>query len=423
MSHPINTIRLFNDHIYVIGDLHLGDGTRSDAFSLGDSVTKRDLMRTLIKEVRENDGILVINGNWMDLQQGWSIDRVITANAILFRELSDLGKEGKLIYIWSELDEDLSYYEELLNAQTASSVLILEREPVRSMTEHPDEDKNKDEHDESSEIEPLHEEKSGHDSIDTDTEQQEPIEQTNGSETEAPQEPKPENTDDTPVWAEIVQGFRFNPGIDNIGSLSPRGKSTHHLIERLLGTWIRFPLENFPTIENKVFFWMLHKIDWLGRKLNHTKLQRLVERAYANQIGNPHQVWTEFHRQIDADEFTPSAPVLILGHSNLPGVVPLPAHQTTFINTGSWIFNSQTVLHLEPIAKRHTLFDWESKDEITQEPYAHLISTHPMNEATLNGSFSMWWKQHYQGWLKFTFQSPLSSIQTTPAQSNTGDSP
>ena len=99
-------------------------------------------MRALIKEIRENDGILIINGDWMDLQQGWSIDRVITANAILFRELSDLGKEGKLIYIWSELDEDLSYYEELLNAQTASSVLILEREPVRTGTENKDRDEN-----------------------------------------------------------------------------------------------------------------------------------------------------------------------------------------------------------------------------------------------------------------------------------------
>ena len=421
MPHPINTIRLFNEHIYVIGDLHLGDGTRSDAFSLGDSVTKRDRMRALIKEVRENDGILVINGDWMDLQQGWSIDRVITANAILFRELSDLGKEDKLIYIWSELDEDLSYYEELLNAQTASSVLILEREPVQSMTEHQEKDRNEYKHDDSSETEHKHEEKNKN--TERETEEKESIEQTNEAKTEKPQETNTEDTDEVPVWAEIVQGFRFNPGINDFDSFSFRGKSTHHLIERLLGTWIRFPLENFPTLENKVFFWMLHKLDWLGQKLNNKKLQRLVERAYANQIGNPHQVWTEFHRQIDADEFIPSAPVLILGHSNLPGVVPLLTQQTTFINTGSWIFDSQTVLHLEPIVKRHTLFDWESKEEITEEPYAHLISTHPMNKATLNGSFSLWWKQHYQGWLKFTFQSPIHSVHPPPAQSNTGDSP
>ena len=115
---------LEQDLIYVISDLHLGDGTRSDVFSLGDSITKRDHMRSLIKEVKENDGHLLIVGDLLDLQQGWSIDRVVTANAILLRELSDLGADGRLTYIWSELDEDLSYYQELLNIIVAQEVHI-----------------------------------------------------------------------------------------------------------------------------------------------------------------------------------------------------------------------------------------------------------------------------------------------------------
>ena len=404
MPHPTKAIRLFNEHVYVIGDLHLGDGTRSDSFSLGDSVTKRDRIRALIKEIREKDGILIVNGDCMDLQQGWSIDRVITANAILFRELSDLGKDGKLVYIWSELDEDLSYYEELLNARTASSVLILETEPKAPISEDTnDSDPDAEESESVGEIQDDAQDDPQENPDDTDT----------NTETDAA-----ENTDDTPVWAEIVQGFRFNPSIDNVNNISLRGKSAHHLVERLLGTWIRFPLENFPTFENKVFFWLLHKLDWLGQKLNHAKIQRIVACAHANQIGNPNQVWTELHRQIEAEEFTLSAPILILGHSNLPGVVPLGDQKTTFINTGSWIFDSQTVLHLEPLSKRHTLFDWESKDEITGEPYAHLTSTHAMDRATLNSSFSLWWKRHYQGWLKFTFEVPLPSVQT-----DSGDAP
>ena len=389
MPHPNKTIRLFNEHIYVIGDLHLGDGTRSDAFSLGDSVTKRDQMRSLIKEIRENDGTLIINGDCMDLQQGWSIDRVITANAILFRELSDLGKEGKLVYIWSELDEDLSYYEELLNAKTASRVLILETEPTTSASQ---DSADKNEPSDVDENESSEEVPENSDDVST------------GSEVE--------EMDNSTVWAEIVQGYRFNPSINKAESISLRGKSAHHLVERLLGTWIRFPLENFPTLENKVFFWILHKLDWLGQKLKNTRLQKLVERAHANQIGNPNQLWTELHRQLEAEEFTPSAPILVTGHSNLPGVVPLGDQKITFINTGSWIFDSQTVLHLEPLSKRHTLFDWESKDEIAEEPYAHLTSTHAMDRATLNSSFSLWWKRHYQGWLKFTFEVPLTSVQT-----------
>ena len=389
MPHPNKTIRLFNEHVYVIGDLHLGDGTRSDAFSLGDSVTKRDRMRALIKEIRENDGILIINGDCMDLQQGWSIDRVITANAILFRELSDLGKENKLVYIWSELDEDLSYYEELLNAQTASRVLILETEPTLSASQ---DNEDKDER--------------------SDVDENDSIEDVSEDLEDASIESEAGEMETTPVWAEMVQGFRFNPSINSATNVSLKGKSAHHLIERLLGTWIRFPLENFPTLENKVFFWILHKLDWLGQKSQNARLQRLVERAHANQIGNPNQVWTELHRQLESGEFIPSAPVLVLGHSNLPGVVPLDDQQTTFINTGSWIFDSQTVLHLEPASKRHTLYNWESKEEINEEPYAHLTSKHPVARSTLSGSFSLWWKRHYRGWLKFTFDPPVLSAQT-----------
>lgn len=372
MSHPEHTIRVFNEHIFVIGDLHLGDGTRSDLFSLGNSVTKRDCMRSLIKTVREHDGVLIINGDLMDLQQGWSIDRVITANAILFRELSDLGKDGKLIYIWSELDEDLSYYEELLNAQTASTVLILDEKPKAT----------------------------------------EPVESSTTEQT-SPQEV---HHNDGAVWAEIVQGFRFNPAIDP-SNLSFRGKSLHHLVERLLGTWIRFPLENFPTLENKLFFWLLHKLDWTGRKFKNKGLQGFTARAHANQIGNPHQVWTELNGQLQSDEFTPQGSLLVMGHSHLPGKVDID-QETTLINTGSWIFDSQTVLHLETTSKQATLLDWASKDEITAVPYTHLTSTHPMDVARLDSSFADWWEQHYLGWLKFNFEHPCPS---SSASTSLGD--
>ncbi|MEC7947816.1 MAG: hypothetical protein VX265_09635, partial [Myxococcota bacterium] len=50
--------------IYVISDLHLGDGTRSDAF-LGKD---RELMR-LLARVREEDAHLVIAGDCVDFHQ------------------------------------------------------------------------------------------------------------------------------------------------------------------------------------------------------------------------------------------------------------------------------------------------------------------------------------------------------------------
>lgn len=405
MQHPNHTIRLHSNHVYVISDLHLGDGTRSDAFCLGDSMTKRDLLRNLIQEVRSNDGYLVINGDLMDLQQGWSIDRVITANAIVFRELSDLGREGKLIYIWSELDSDLSYFEELLGAQTASSVEILS-EPDEVVTEnHPTSAPTTSE--QTAPFEP--EQGSDQDSQIASTDDAESIE-NNPEDIEKHQttERQPTTNPTAPVWATITQGFRFNPMLQGDTLPSLKVKSAHHLVERLLGTWIRFPLENFPTLENRLFFWLLHKLHWLGQQLGTenslgAKIGHTTSQAYANQIGDPNQVWRELHRQIEEGTFVPKHQLLILGHSHLPGVAPLQNNSSTLINTGSWIFDSQTVLHLDTTAQAYTLCDWQSKETIDSAPYAHLFSQHPTDIAQKQNNFSHWWKQHYQGWLRFTF--------------------
>ena len=197
-----------------------------------------------------------------------------------------------------------------------------------------------------------------------------------------------------------------------------RGKKLQHIVERLLGTWIRFPLENFPTLENRLFFWLLHKVHRLGKILGPEKglgkkIHTLLHHAYANQVGDPNQVWQELNRQLKANTFSPSAELLILGHSHLPGVTPLVETETTFINTGSWIFDSQTVLHLEPATKKHTLIDWHSKESIEDAPYLHLTSTHPANQAAAQNDFGHWWAQHYQGWLNYHFST--STIEDAAA--------
>jgi len=51
----------------------------------------------------------------------------------------------------------------------------------------------------------------------------------------------------------------------------------------------------------------------------------------------------------------------------------------------------------------YTLCDWQSKEIIDNTPYAHLLSQHPTDIAQRQNNFSHWWKQHYQGWLRFTF--------------------
>jgi UDP-2,3-diacylglucosamine pyrophosphatase LpxH len=346
---------LEQDLIYVISDLHLGDGTRSDVFSLGDSITKRDHMRSLIKEVKERDGHLLIVGDLLDLQQGWSIDRVVTANAILLRELSDLGAEGRLTYIWSELDEDLSYYQELLNITVAQEVHI----------------------------------------------------------------PAPDHTPEAPhIWARAIQGHTLNPLIQSITDNPKRLRTLHHLTERLLGTWMRYPLENFPTLENKIHFWCLHKIDWLSRDWEESTgwkrtLHALVEQAYANQIGDASKVWSSLLHQIqETPENVPT--VTLTGHSHVPGIVQIPNTDKTYVNTGSWTFNSHTVCKLQRQTGQVEMLDWASKEPITDEAYRHLLSDHPSDQAIQQGTFEHWWAQNYLGWLQFQQAGHTSNLDIEP---------
>ena len=78
--------------IYIISDIHLGDGTRSDSFR-----EKRAALRELLSEVKDENAQLIIAGDLIDFHQGWSIDRIITAHAIIFRELSDLAQRKNVM--------------------------------------------------------------------------------------------------------------------------------------------------------------------------------------------------------------------------------------------------------------------------------------------------------------------------------------
>ena len=57
--------------IWLVSDLHLGDGTPSDAFFGKD----RHLM-ALVRRVEREGAILVINGDALDVQQAWTLTRI-----------------------------------------------------------------------------------------------------------------------------------------------------------------------------------------------------------------------------------------------------------------------------------------------------------------------------------------------------------
>lgn len=108
-----------DQRIYFVSDLHLGDGTRSDAF-LGKD---RELIRFL-DQVRDEGAHLVIAGDAIDFQQAWAMSRVIKAHGRLIGELSRLADRSGVTYIWGNHDYDISLFKDLLRFDVCSTLEI-----------------------------------------------------------------------------------------------------------------------------------------------------------------------------------------------------------------------------------------------------------------------------------------------------------
>lgn len=105
--------------IYIVSDLHLGDGTRSDSFQAKDE----ELIK-FIQHVRAENAHLVIAGDAIDFDQAWFMSRVLKAHATLFGELSNLADTHGVTYIWGNHDVDISLFKDLLRFDVCSSVQI-----------------------------------------------------------------------------------------------------------------------------------------------------------------------------------------------------------------------------------------------------------------------------------------------------------
>lgn len=105
--------------IYFISDLHLGDGTRSDAF-LGKD---RELIRFLDR-VRDEGAHLVIAGDAIDFQQAWTLNRVLKAHPRLIGELSRLADKNGVTYIWGNHDYDMASFRDVLRFDVCSRLEV-----------------------------------------------------------------------------------------------------------------------------------------------------------------------------------------------------------------------------------------------------------------------------------------------------------
>ncbi len=99
--------------VWIVSDLHLGDGTPSDAFYGKD----RQLL-ALIDRVDAEGATLVVNGDGVDLAQAWSLVRVLRAHRALFKGFSRLGAQGRLIWVIGNHDWEIQALRDVLSLRT-----------------------------------------------------------------------------------------------------------------------------------------------------------------------------------------------------------------------------------------------------------------------------------------------------------------
>jgi UDP-2,3-diacylglucosamine pyrophosphatase LpxH len=85
--------------VFVVSDMHIGDGTLTDPFAGQDASFRRFLER-----VARDGGCLVIAGDGFDLAQAWSLERIERAHRGLFADLRALARERTVFYLQGNHD-------------------------------------------------------------------------------------------------------------------------------------------------------------------------------------------------------------------------------------------------------------------------------------------------------------------------------
>lgn len=309
--------------VYVISDIHLGDGSPSDIF-----VAKDRQLLAFLEQVEEEQATLLIAGDAIDFSQAWFFTEVLRAHGKVLGRFSDLAAQGRLFYILGNHDHDLRLYVDVLRIPVVHGVEIGEHTLV------------------------LH-------------------------------------------------GYEFDPVIGKDIEGAERRTKMHHMVERVLKTWLRLPLEHFYNGWNRFSFWMFHKAVWTRRRtaafLDSITGGERRSRALADeimywtrgQIGDPACI---FHPACAFLETGPYS-TLICGHSHLPGQVGLPSGKR-YANTGSWTFTSAVVLRME--GQELSVRDWIRDHEYTDQLYRPI-----QDPAFQHITFEDWWRDNYMGWLRF----------------------
>ena len=196
----------------------------------------------------------------------------------------------------------------------------------------------------------------------------------------------------------VQHGHQYDPYMANHLD-NQWGTKVHHLIERYLQTWIRLPLGEFYTLPNRLAAWLIHKTavtlaawtklkKFAGYPASWDRLQARLDFWARSNLGDPMCIFRPIRERLTNDRW----PIIISGHSHLPGVVPVG--DRFYANTGSWTFSSSQYLVWD--GEKLTSKDWLTGREFHDELYR------PMLDGTIDEkNFWIWWRENYMGWLRF----------------------
>lgn len=113
-------VRMAGDRpVTIVSDLHLGDGSPSDAF-----MNKDGLLMEVVDEVAREHGVLVINGDAIDLLQAKDMTPVLKAHGPLLRAIADLAQKSRVIYVTGNHDHDIAVYRDFLRWEVTERLWI-----------------------------------------------------------------------------------------------------------------------------------------------------------------------------------------------------------------------------------------------------------------------------------------------------------
>ena len=105
--------------VYVISDLHLGDGSHSDTF-----LAKDRLLLAFLEKVREEGATLIVAGDVIDFAQTRDFAKVLTVHGAIFRAFADLVALDRFYYVYGNHDHDMRLYRDILRFPVVASVEI-----------------------------------------------------------------------------------------------------------------------------------------------------------------------------------------------------------------------------------------------------------------------------------------------------------